>query len=417
MPGVLLVTSLDTRPDEAAYLKALLKGMGCVVTVVDISMREHTQSGADYTCADVAREGGVAFGEISSHKGTADIIEPMLKGCAKIAERLHGNRSIDVICGFGGGSNTLFLSSVMRTLPFGFPKLILSSSAAIPAYAGAYYGFKDIAIFHSCVDINGLNRFVKDVLRRFAGMVAGSTGVERLEQADERRQIALTEFQFSETCARRVRDRCVEDGLEPIPFHAQGVGDRIMEEMVADGLFSAIVDLVPAGLSEAVLGGNRAGGLDRLDAELGQGIPVILTPCGFDMLSCGPLKRAGTDPFWKKKRLSDRKLYIQDELRVQARTSKQEMEVIGSLLAEKLNRAKGPTYFYIPLKGFSSLSVAGGPLFDPEADRAFVRSLKRHLNGRAGCRIELIDMDCSMEDAIFADSIAERVCTMTGTGV
>jgi uncharacterized protein (UPF0261 family) len=286
----------------------------------------------------------------------------------------------------------------------------------MPAYAGAYYGFKDIAIFHSCVDINGLNRFVKDVLRRFAGMIAGSAGVERPEEADRRRQVALTEFQFSESCARRVRDRCACAGFELIPFHAQGVGDRIMEKMVTDGLFSAIVDLVPAGLSEAALGGNRAAGLDRLDNELGQGIPVILTPCGFDMLSCGPLERARTDPLWKKRRLSGRRLYIQDRLRVQARTSKREMEFIGSLLAEKLNRAKGPTYFYIPLKGFSSLSVEGGPLFDPEADGAFVRSLKGHLNGLAGRRVEIIDMDCSMEDPSFADSIAERVCAMTGSG-
>jgi len=145
MPRVLLVTSLDTRPDEAAYRKTLLEEAGCVVAVVDISMREHTQSGADYTCSDVAREGKIAFREVSSHKGTADIIEPMLKGCTKIAKRLYEDHSIDVICGFGGASNTLFLSSVMRTLPFGFPKLILSSSAAVPAYAGDYYGFKDIA--------------------------------------------------------------------------------------------------------------------------------------------------------------------------------------------------------------------------------------------------------------------------------
>ena len=45
-------------------------------------------------------------------------------------------------------------------------------------------------------------------------------------------------------------------GIQVIPFHAQGVGDRIMDEMIGDGLFRAALDLVPAGLSEAIFGGN-----------------------------------------------------------------------------------------------------------------------------------------------------------------
>ena len=106
-----------------------------------------------------------------------------------------------------------------------------------------------------------------------------------------------------------------------------------MEEMIVDGVFDAVIDLVPAGLSEAILGGNRAADLERLDRELAQGIPVILTPCGFDMLSCGPYERRHKDPLWKKKGLAKRKLYIQDELRVQARTTKREMELFGRVLA------------------------------------------------------------------------------------
>lgn len=87
MPAVLLLTSLDTRGKEATYLKALLEPLGCDVILVDTSMREHTQDGADYTCADVAREGGTPFSEISSRKGTSEIFEPMIKGCVKIAKR------------------------------------------------------------------------------------------------------------------------------------------------------------------------------------------------------------------------------------------------------------------------------------------------------------------------------------------
>lgn len=407
MPTVLLLTALDTRGEEAAFLKNTLETLGCKVLIADMSMRAHNREGADYTCVDVARLGGADFSVISQQKGTASITEPMMKGCISIAKSLHEKGAINAIAGFGGATNTLFISSVMRVLPFGFPKLILSSSAAMPAYAARYFAHKDITVFHACLDLNGINRFVKDLLQRFAGLIAGVAAVERTQVADARKQVAISEFGFSEICAQRVRSACASMGeYEVIPFHAQGVGDRIMEEMIGDGMFDAVIDLVPAGLSEAMLGGNRSAGLDRLDMELESGIPVILTPCGFDAISCGPYSRRLNDPLWKKRHLAKRKLYVQDEMRVQARTSKAEMEQIAKVFAEKLNKAKGPTIVYIPLKGFSALSLEGGPLFEPETDAAFVRTFRRRMRG-GNSLVEVVEIDCSMEDAIFAEAIVE----------
>ncbi|MGD0231123.1 MAG: Tm-1-like ATP-binding domain-containing protein [Syntrophorhabdales bacterium] len=409
MRTVLLLTCLDTRHDEALYLKTLIECRGCKVIMVDISMGACRECGAEYTCIDVAREGGTSFEKISSHKSASAIIEPMVRGCTNITKRLYEQGAIDAIVGFGGTSNTLFVSSVMAALPFGFAKIILCSSAAMPAYSARFFANKDITISHACVEINGLNRFVKEMLRRFAGMVAGVALVEGSRESDVGRRAAITEYQFSETCARRIRDRCATANFEMIPFHAQGVGERIMEEMVAEGLFDAVIDLVPAGLSEAIIGGNRSAGLDRLDRELSRGVPIIFTPCGFDMVSCGPYERR-SDRFWERKSIAKRKLYVQDELRVQARTTKHEMQVIGRVFAEKLSRAKGPTALYLPLKGFSSLSVEGGPLHDPESDMAFVRSLKNHMAG--GCGLELVEMDCGVDDPSFADSVADHLLTI-----
>jgi uncharacterized protein (UPF0261 family) len=407
MPTVLLLTALDTRGEEASYLRAQIESRGCKVIMVDTSMRAHEREGAEYTCAEVARLGGADFNVISKQKGTATITEPMLNGSISIVKKLHEEGAIDAIAGFGGATNTLFISTIMRVLPFGFPKLILSSSAAMPAYAARYYAFKDICIFHACLDMNGINRFVVDLLQRFAGLITGVAAVKRIERTHERTQVALTEFGFSEICAQRIRSRFASSlNFEVIPFHAQGVGDRIMEEMIGDGMFDAVIDLVPAGLSEAMLGGNRSAGLDRLDIELASGIPVIFTPCGFDALSCGPYSRRLGDLWWKEKGLLKRKLYVQDEMRVQARTTKAEMQQIAKVFAEKLNNAKGVTLVFIPLKGFSALSVEGGPLYEPETDMAFVRGLKRHLKRRKGL-LELIEMDCSCEDPVFADAILD----------
>ncbi len=405
MGTVLLMSSLDTRPRETLYAKSLMEHNGCKVMLMDVSMGSYTECGAEYSCIDVAREAGVSFDQVSGRKGTADNMGVMVRGASRIVKKLYDQGLIDCIAGLGGASNTTAFSQIMRTLPFGFPKLILSSSAAMPAYAGAYYGYKDITIFHSCFDINGLNEFVKDVIRRFAGMIAGVMGVERMQHLGGGKDIALSEFQFAEACARKVMKTLESKGIQVIPFHAQGVGDRIMDEMIGDGLFGGALDIVPAGLSEAIVGGNRSAGPDRLDKEIASGIPVVFTPAGFDLFSCGPYERRLTDLLWSKKKIEKRKLYVQDQLRVQARTNKQEMEVIGRTFSEKLNKAKGKVVVFVPLRGFSSLSIEGGPLHDPESDKALVKSLKKNLNGDV---VQLVEMDCAYCDDIFAEAIADR---------
>ncbi len=409
MATVLFMSSLDTRSQEALYAKECIERLGCKVVLLDLSMGAYKECGADYTCIDVAKETGVPFEQVSGTRGTAENTKIMVQGAIQIAKRLFDEGKIDAIAGLGGASNTSAFSNVMKTLTFGFPKLILSSAAAIPAYAGSYYGYKDIAIFHSCLDINGLNEFIKDVIRRFAGMVAGAASVEKIKLRTGGNDVALSEFQFVEACARKIIRILETKGIQVIPFHAQGVGDRIMDEMIGDGLFGAALDLVPAGLSEAIFGGNRAAGPDRLDKEMASGIPVILTPCGFDLLSCGPYERRLSDPLWKKMGLEKRKLYIQDHLRVQARIAKHEMELIGRVFSEKLNKAKGKVAVFAPLRGFSALGTEGGQLFDPESDLALVKSLRKHLNQDV---VQLVEMDCAYSDDVFAQAIADRLLEM-----
>ena len=413
MATVLLMGSLDTRPQEILYAKRMIEHKGRKVILLDISMGSYTECGADYSCIDVAREAGVPFEVISGRKGTSENTDLMVTGATKIAKKLYDHGSIDGIAGLGGASNTTAFSRVMRTFPFGFPKLILSSSAAMPAYAGAYYGYKDIAIFHSCLDINGLNEFVKDVIRRFAGMIAGVLDVEKMKQQAGGQEVAISEFQFVEACARKIVKILDAKGVHTIPFHAQGVGDRIMDEMIGDGLFRGALDLVPAGLSEEIVGGNRAAGPERLDKEMASGIPVILTPCGFDLFSCGPYERRLSDPLWKKKKIEKRKLYIQDQLRVQARTTKQEMAIIGKAFSDKLNKAKGKVVVFVPLRGFSSLSIEGGPLYDPESDLVLIKSLRRLLNRDV---VQLVEMDCAYNDDVFAQAIADRFLDLLNGG-
>jgi uncharacterized protein (UPF0261 family) len=126
------------------------------------------------------------------------------------------------------------------------------------------------------------------------------------------------------------------------------------------------------------------------------------------MISCGPIERRDKgDPLWVSRKLAERKLLIQDAMRVQARTSAEEMETIAKAVAEKLNQYpnKKLLKFIIPQKGFSSLSVEGGALYDPVADKAFVDALRKHLDPG----IKVIEVNTDINNSQFALAVVEAL--------
>lgn len=102
---------------------------------------------------------------------------------------------------------------------------------------------------------------------------------------------AMTSFTFAEACGRHVVEGLSKKDYKVIPFHANGIGDRAMDELIDQGLFDRVVDIVPAGVAEQLFAGNRASYPEKLEAVVRQGIPQVWAPSGFDMLSCGPLSR------------------------------------------------------------------------------------------------------------------------------
>ena len=90
------------------------------------------------------------------------------------------------------------------------------------------------------------------------------------------------------------------------------------------------------------------------------------------------------------------------------RLTKQEMATVGRVMAQKLNKAVGPTTVAIPLGGFNMYSNKGGELYDPEADRAFIDALKKQLKPH----INVVEVDAHINDPVFADTIAPLLLEM-----
>jgi uncharacterized protein (UPF0261 family) len=407
---IVLLSNLDTKGSEAAFLKALIQERGHRVILLDTNTGGEPALHPDISSKEVAEAGGGNIHDIRKMKDMAKAYGIMIEGAIQKARNLLEKGELDGIISFGGASNTSVATAIMKSLPFGVAKVMLSSTAAMPAYAGGYFGTKDIAILHSVVDIAGFNSLVRDILKRGAGAICGmvETGGGPQSFSTKTREkdlIALTEFKFSEECCSHIRKLLEEKGFEVIPFHAQGCGDKAMEELIAEGFFQGVMDIVPAGVGEELLGGNRAAGPKRLENAGQRGLPQLITPCGFDMLSCGPLERGDRgDPLWVSKDLKNRKMFIPDAFRVQARTTAEELGEIAAEVARKLNLSKGPVLVLIPSKGWSSLDQEGMALYDPEADRAFVKELKIHLNPK----IPLIELNLHLNTREFAQEAVNR---------
>jgi uncharacterized protein (UPF0261 family) len=324
--------------------------------------------------------------------------------------QLHNAGDLKGIIAIAGMTGTFLSLTAMKALPFGVPKLLISSVAAMPAYANRlaeYFGLRDITVMHTIVDTVGMNPLVRTLAINGANAISGMVEGMEAPQKEKRPSIAITEFGFVDKGAHYVRDLLQKD-YDLVSFHATGLGDRAAVDLVSQGFFEAFIDLVPASFSEYLLGGNRASGPNRLDATLHQPIPYILAPCGFDMISCGPIERKEKgDPLWVNRKLAERKLLVQDALRVQARTSPEEMETIAKEVAGKLNAYpnKKLVKVVIPKKGFSSLSIEGGALHDPAVDQVFIDALKKYLSPE----IKILEVDSDINKPEFARAVVEAL--------
>jgi uncharacterized protein (UPF0261 family) len=90
------------------------------------------------------------------------------------------------------------------------------------------------------------------------------------------------------------------------------------------------------------------------------------------------------------------------------RLNPEELRGVGKIVAEKLNRARGPTHLFIPLRGFSYPDRENLPHWWPEGNQAFIDSLKANLKSS----IPLTELDAHINDPEFNDPVTETFLEM-----
>ncbi len=393
---ILIISTLNTKRDETLYLKEQIESLGLNALLMDISMRGDVAAEGDIPPDRVAEAGGSRFEDISLSKDRARITNIVIAGSSTIAKQLQEEGNIHGVTGMGGATGTLMVTEVMRSLPFGLPKLMISSAAALPGLSTRYIGTGDIILFHSVIELSGLSDLLKNVFDRAACALAGMVqGEVTSPKTGKGTAIALTMLGPCDECASLVQAELQKSGYQVIGFHAAGICDRAMEEMISQKLFQGVVDLAPGGVGEHLFGFTRAAGPDRLESAGRIGIPQVISTCSVNHIT--PSKSRYTPEHHQRPK------YDLDKFRTWLRISADELKQVADVFAEKLNRSSGPVRMVIPLDGWSSVDIPGNPTHNPDEDRIFIETLRGKLNPE----IQIIEVQANMEDAAFARAVVK----------
>jgi uncharacterized protein (UPF0261 family) len=391
---VLVLATLDTKGEEATFLAEAVRRRGVAALLLDLSVFKPPEAIADITRNEVAAAAGARVEDLRALGDRATALAVMARGASVHARRLLDDGRLAGIVAVGGSQGTVAGTSVMRTLQFGLPKLMVSTMAS--GQTRPYVDTSDIAMLFPVVDLAGLNRFSRQVLDNAAGAIAGMARKARPAAASAGVSVAMTMFGATTPCVTEVASRLRTLGVEPVVFHANGAGGRAMEEWAERGEFAAVLDLTTTELADELAGGHRSAGPDRLEAAGRVGLPQLVAPGALDMVNFGP-------PESVPAAYAGRKLHRHNSGTTLMRTTTDENARLGAWMAEKLNRARGPTVVAIPLRGFSAYDAVGGAFHDPEADARFVSALKSEL--RAG--IPVVEVDAHINDPEFVDTVVQ----------
>jgi uncharacterized protein (UPF0261 family) len=397
---VALLAALDTKAQDAAFLRARLEANGHKVIVVDIGVLGTPQIECHIDRATVAEAGGVAVTELQAQRNRSRAIATMAAGAAHVIADLVLTGKAHAVLAIGGGAGTSIGSCAMQHLPLGVPKLILTTVAS--GNTSGYVGTSDIVLFPSIVDVAGINRISAITYTRAAdalsGMLAGARGPASDLSRRDRPLVAATMFGVTTPCVLRAKEKLEAAGCEVLVFHATGTGGRTMERLVSEGYVDAVLDLTTTEWADEIVGGILSAGPHRLEAAAQAGVPQVVSLGATDMVNFGP-------PESIPAKFANRLFYQHNSENTLMRVIPDEAARIGMAIADKLNTSRGATVLLVPNRGVSALD-AMGQLFDyPTAREALVAAIRDNVDQN---RVLVEEFDLHINDAAFADVAAQH---------
>jgi uncharacterized protein (UPF0261 family) len=428
-PRIVCTGILDTKGEEIRFLAEQVAGQGGVVRIMDLSLGKEV-TWADISLSEVLSSTGAVRDDVfrASRAEAARIVS--LAGARKILE-LYTEGTVDGIIAWGGAMGTSVATRVMRALPIGVPKVMMSTVASSDVRGWLVHS--DIYITNPIAE-QGINKITRMIVDMAAASVVAMARARSKSVWSDKPLAAITAYgttyQTVKRCASFINDR----GWESIALHATGNG-ATMEDLIREGQIQALYDVTTAELSntrfKSPYGIKEEWDGERLTAAGEAGIPQVVCPGGIDQFTLGPLPTVPErllDEYRRGLRIShnqDRMPYVHNPNVTTLTPTIEETEEIATYMIEKLNATGGPTVLFIPMRGWSSYDQSGdiasidrgwpaelgdGPVWwpDPEKPSWSLRAtsmwavVRRYWNARNE-NLDVICCDMHLLDVGFAD--------------
>jgi uncharacterized protein (UPF0261 family) len=396
---IAVLATLDTKGKEAEFLRQQIKKHGQTALIVDVGVIGTPAAKADVTRAEVAAAGGTPLDQLLKNPDREVAAPVMAAGATTIVSRLAAEKKIHGIIGMGGTQGTTLCTQVMRALPYGFPKMMVSTMAS--GNVAPWVDIRDITMMFSVADIMGLNPVTRKILANAAGAACGMADTDVEMETGDTNLVAVTTVGITTQGAMKAAEVLEAAGMHTIVFHAIGAGGRAMEQMMKEGIIAGVLDYSTIEVSNEMYHALLAGGPDRCTTAGKLGIPQVIAPGAIEVLVYG-------EPETVPAPYNTRTLIRHSPMITDVRLNAAEMADVGRELARRLSFTKDRAVFMIPTAGYDSYAVKGKGFYDPEADAAFVRELTAHL---PSC-IEVVKRDTHIEDPAFAVEAAKTLLTL-----
>jgi len=392
---ILLIATLDTKGQEALFVKNLIEERGVRTLVMDVGVTGKSPLRADFPNLEVAGAASRTLPELLSFGDEARAMGEMAKGAERIVAEHFEKGDFDGVIALGGTMGTALALRVFRKLPIGVAK-VLASTVALSYFVTPQAVHSDIVMVQVAADLWGLNRVVKKDLTKAALAVTCAVETEEEVQEESTPFIAMTTLGGSYLkYASPVKEALEREGYEVAVFHSVSMQGAIMERLIMEGMVDGVLDLCPQEVLAEHCGGYCCSP-GRLKAAAQMGIPQVIGPGGIGAFPWGSLEDL-------PERFKGRPAKWHNEIASAIKATKGELAEVARIMARRLNRSKGPVAVVIPEDGFFEYDRPGAFFYDPEGRGIFVNTLRDELNSD----IEFISMDCHINDPEYAEQVFE----------
>ncbi|MEM1432259.1 MAG: Tm-1-like ATP-binding domain-containing protein [Pseudomonadota bacterium] len=369
-PTALVLTTLDTKAAEAAFLQERLQEHGVTVTLVDTSLDTD----------------GTVLGGPEKLRA---MDETVARATALTTEALA---QAQVVIGIGGGTGGEIALNIMRALPITFPKVLVTTLPFDPRAAAAD---TSLILVPTLADICGLNPTLREILENVAALTAGLCASRRSAGACLRAPTyGITALGATDTAVQSLVAALQARGEESTVFHSNGYGGGGFARFARLGAFHTIIDMTPHELTRLHVAGAHVPMPDRFSA--GAHLPRIVLPGGLNFIGFG---EASLLPEVYRARPH----YAHSGFFTHVKLAPDEMARVADALVTSLNALTGPVALIVPMGGFSHQDAPGGAIEDRELREIFLDRARDGL--RPG--IPVLSVEAHITSPNVTDAILE----------